>query len=78
LSKLFAELLDTPDATVSRALELAEDIAANTSLVVTYTMREMVMRGPDNVEEAKAMEAKVIGDMYKGNEVILSWTPIAH
>jgi enoyl-CoA hydratase/carnithine racemase len=63
LANLFSEILPTPEATVSRALELAADIAANTSLVSTKLMREMIYRGADSAEGAHLLDSRVMHGM---------------
>ena len=70
LSTLFSEVLPSPEATVARALELAEEVAANTSGVSTALMRDMMYRGPDSAEGAHLLDSKVIYGLFgsKDNE----------
>lgn len=57
---LFTELADSPEGTLKRALELADDIAKNTSTVSTKMMRDLMYRGPDSAEAAHLLDSKVI------------------
>jgi len=52
LANLFSEVLPTPQATVARALELADEVAKNTSTISTKLMRDLMYRGPDSAEGA--------------------------
>ena len=63
LRNLFSELLPTPEATMARALALAEEIAARTSGVSTKLMRDMMWRGPDNVGGAHLLESRVLAGL---------------
>jgi enoyl-CoA hydratase/carnithine racemase len=70
LSDLFSEVLPTPEATVSRALELADDIARNTSTVSSKLMRDLMYRGPDSAEATHLLESRLIHSLFgrKDNE----------
>ncbi|KAK2758946.1 hypothetical protein FQN54_003044 [Arachnomyces sp. PD_36] len=68
LSQLFSEILPTPEETVSRALELAGDIAANTSTVSTAVMRDMVYRGPETAEEAHLLDSRIFLGMLRSRD----------
>jgi enoyl-CoA hydratase/carnithine racemase len=48
---LFSETCDTPDATVQRALEIADQVAKQTSTISTKLMRDLMYRGPTTAEE---------------------------
>ncbi|KAK6366850.1 hypothetical protein LTS17_010401 [Exophiala oligosperma] len=61
---LFTEICPTPEATVARALELAEGLAKNTSTVSTKLMREMIYRCPSNVEDAHLLDSQMIYGLY--------------
>ncbi|KAK2730716.1 hypothetical protein FQN55_005607 [Onygenales sp. PD_40] len=67
-SDLFSEVLPTGEATVARALELAADIAANTSTLATSLMRELMYRGPGSAEEAHLLDSKVIYGLFGGKD----------
>lgn len=64
LSTLFSETLPSPEATVARALELATDIAENTSNVSTAIMRDLVWRGPGSAEEMHLLNSRLIFDLF--------------
>ncbi len=64
LSNLFSELLPTPEATLKRALELADDVAKNTSVVSTKLMRDLMYRGPDSAEGTHLLDSKVIFGLF--------------
>jgi len=59
VSPLFSKLLPTPQATVEYAVEVATDIAENTSLTSTKLMRDMLLYSPDTPEETHKLESKV-------------------
>ncbi|OJD14923.1 hypothetical protein AJ78_04782 [Emergomyces pasteurianus Ep9510] len=67
-SSLFSEVLPTGAETVARALEIAADIAKNTSTVASSLMREMMYRGPASAEETHLLDSKVIYGMFGGRE----------
>lgn len=61
---LFSETLDAPEKVLPRALEIAEDVAKNTSVVSTYLMKEMLWRGPDSPEGAHLLDSKIIYSLF--------------
>lgn len=61
---LFAEILPTPDAVLPRALELASQIAVQTSLISTYLMREMMYRNPNSPEGAHLLDSEIMVQLY--------------
>ena len=63
LDGLFTEFRDTPEQVVSRAIEVAEDIVQNTSIMAWKVMREMLWRGPDNAEETHLLDSKLMGEL---------------
>ncbi|ODH53373.1 hypothetical protein GX48_00571 [Paracoccidioides brasiliensis] len=63
---LFSEVLPTGEATVARALELADEIAKNTSTMAISLMRELMYRGPGSAEEAHLLDSKVIYGLFGG------------
>lgn len=64
LNDLFSEVLPTPEATLHRALELAGDLARNTSTVSTKLIRDLMYRGPNGAEEAHLLESRIVHDLY--------------
>ena len=65
---LFSELLPTPEAVLPRALELADEIAKNTSVVSTNLMREMMYRNPGTAEGTHLMDSAVIYGLFGGKD----------
>jgi enoyl-CoA hydratase/carnithine racemase len=63
---IITETLDTPEATLNRAIEIAEDMAQNVSLVAGYANREMILQGNETLDASKRMESQVIGGLYAG------------
>ncbi|KIW81805.1 hypothetical protein Z517_04831 [Fonsecaea pedrosoi CBS 271.37] len=61
---LFSELCPTPEATLSRALELADEVAKNTSVVSTKLMRELMYRGADSAEGTHLLDSRVIHGLF--------------
>lgn len=61
---LFSETCPTPEATLSRALELADEVAKNTSTVSTKMMRDLMYRGPDSAEGAHLLDSKIIHGLF--------------
>ncbi|KAL2807956.1 ClpP/crotonase-like domain-containing protein [Aspergillus granulosus] len=68
LQGLFSEVLPNPEATVQRALEIAEDIARNTSVVSTKLMRDMMCRAPESPEEMHLLDSRVINSRYGSHD----------
>lgn len=66
LEGIFAETCESPEETVKRALEIAEDAAQNVSTVAAFACREMLLQGNDTVAAAKRMESEVISGLYQG------------
>jgi enoyl-CoA hydratase/carnithine racemase len=64
LSNLFSEVLPNGEATLSRALQLASEVAANTSTVATSLMRDLMWRGPDNAEDTHLLDSAVIYGLF--------------
>jgi enoyl-CoA hydratase/carnithine racemase len=61
---LFHELLPSPQEVFPRALELAEQIVAQTSTVSTYLMREMMWRNPGSAEGAHLLDSELMWELY--------------
>jgi enoyl-CoA hydratase/carnithine racemase len=68
LSNLYSEVLPTPEATVARALELAEDVAKNTSILSSYLMREMMWRDAGSAEGQHLLDSRVIHGLFGGRD----------
>ena len=56
---LFSELLPTPEAAVARALEIAADVAENTSEVSTKMNRDLLLYAPASPEGTHRLDSKV-------------------
>ena len=61
---LFSETLDAPEKVLPRALEIAEEITQNTSVVSTHLMKEMMWRNPDSPEGAHLLDSRVIYHLF--------------
>ncbi len=59
VSSMFTKLLPTPQETVAYAIELASDIAENTSLTSTKLMRDLLLYSPDTPEETHKLDSRV-------------------
>ncbi|KAK4551860.1 hypothetical protein LTR86_010856 [Recurvomyces mirabilis] len=64
LNTLFSETLSTPEAVLPRALEIAQEVAANTSTVSTFLMREMMYRDTGSAEGQHLLDSKVIYELF--------------
>lgn len=64
LNELFSEVLPTPEATLARALELAEDIAKNASNVSININKALMHYGAENAEGAHLLESKVLAGLF--------------
>ena len=67
LGGLFSEAVDA-EKVLDRALEIAEDVVKNTSVVSTHVMKELIWRGPDNSEETQFLTSKILIDLFKGRD----------
>ncbi|KAF2173839.1 hypothetical protein M409DRAFT_16109 [Zasmidium cellare ATCC 36951] len=63
LHGLFSDLVERQEDVLPKALEIADDLAVNTSSVSTYMIREMLYRGMPSAEEAHLLESRVMGHM---------------
>lgn len=69
LDGLFAEVVPDAAGVLPRALELAEGVVRDCSVVSVVTMRDMIFRGPGSPEEAHLLESKVLYDLFRGKDV---------
>ena len=69
LEGVISETLDSPEAALKRAIEIAEDMSQNVSLVAGYANREMILQGNETLEASKKMESQVIASLYAGKYV---------
>lgn len=65
---LFIETYPEKDRVVSRALELATDIAKNVSPLSGRLNRALLWRGPESPEEAHLLESRVLFHMFRGKD----------
>ena len=64
LNELFSEVLSTPEATLARALELAQDIAKYTSNVSINMNKALMHHGPESAEGAHLLESKLLAGLF--------------
>lgn len=65
---LFAETYPEKEKVVSRALEIATDIATNVSPLAGRVNRALLWRGPASPEEAHLLESRVLYHMFRGKD----------
>ncbi|PSK48675.1 3-hydroxypropionyl-coenzyme A dehydratase [Elsinoe australis] len=68
LEHLFSETMDRPEQVLPRALEIAEEVAGNTSLVSTAVMKDLMYRGPPSAEQTHLLDSKVIFDLFTSKD----------
>lgn len=71
LNGIFAELCDEAKDVLPRAIELAEDIISNVSLMALYLNRQLIWRNPGSAERAHLVDSPLLYDMFGGKFVIL-------
>lgn len=64
---LFSEVLPA-EKVLPRALEIADDVARNTSLVSTQVMKDMMWRGVSTAEETHLLDSKVLWELFEGED----------
>ncbi|KAI9899025.1 hypothetical protein N3K66_005486 [Trichothecium roseum] len=64
---LFSEVV-SQDRVLPSALEIADDIAANASIVSARVMRDLILRSPSSPEEAHLLESKLFWDLFRGRD----------
>lgn len=67
-SDLFSETLPTPDAVLPRALEIADDVAKNTSTVSTTLMKEIMYRNPGSAESTHLLDSSILYELFGGKD----------
>ena len=67
LSQLFSEILPQ-ERVLPRALEIADDVAKNTSLVSTSLMKDLMWRNPGTVEETHLLDSKILLELFEGKD----------
>jgi enoyl-CoA hydratase/carnithine racemase len=64
LNSLFSETLDTPEAVLPRALEIADEIVKNCSTVTSFLMRDLMYRDTGSAEAQHLLDSKVIYELF--------------
>ncbi|CAI7624249.1 unnamed protein product [Penicillium bialowiezense] len=67
---LFQETYPDSDQVVSRALELASEIAQNVSPMASYLSRELMWRNPGTAEETHLVDSAVLYHMFTGKDSV--------
>jgi enoyl-CoA hydratase/carnithine racemase len=67
LSQLFSEVLPE-EKVLERALEIADDVARNTSGVSTSLMRDLMWRNPGSAEETHLLDSKILLELFDGKD----------
>jgi enoyl-CoA hydratase/carnithine racemase len=67
LSQLFSEILPE-EQVLPRALEIAADVAENTSGVSTALMRDLMWRGPGTAEGTHLLDSKILLELFDGKD----------
>ncbi|KAI9877488.1 MAG: hypothetical protein M1830_003785 [Pleopsidium flavum] len=73
LADLFSEVLPTPAEVLPRALELAQDIAQNTSAVSTYLMRQMMWRNPGTAESTHLLDSRLLYELFSSSQLVMGF-----
>ncbi|KJZ77364.1 hypothetical protein HIM_03088 [Hirsutella minnesotensis 3608] len=66
-SDLFSEVV-APDQVLPTALQIAEDMAANVSLVASRVSKDLIYRAPASPEEAHLLESKLFHALIQGED----------
>ena len=70
LKDLFSEILPTPDATLARALELANDVSMNVSNISLNMNKAMMHYGPESAEGAHLIESRLLAGLFGSKDNI--------
>ena len=63
---LFSATYDTPERVIAEALKIAEEVAANTSVVSTFLMRQMMYRDTGSAEGQHLLDSRILYDLFTG------------
>ncbi|PFH57567.1 hypothetical protein XA68_14860 [Ophiocordyceps unilateralis] len=69
--RLFADLFSeivAPDRVLPTALAIADDLAANVSLLALRLSKDLVYRAPDSPEEAHLLESRLLHVLFHGQD----------
>lgn len=61
---LFSETYDTPEEVLSRALELADEVTKNTSVISSYLMRELMYRDRGSAESQHLLDSRILYELF--------------
>lgn len=64
---LFSEVVPA-EKVLTRALEVAEDVARNTSAVSTHLMKDMMWRNPGTAEGTHLLDSKILLELFEGKD----------
>ncbi len=67
LRELFSEVVEE-GRVLERALEVAGEVVANTSVVSTSLMRDLMWRGPGTAEGTHLLDSKVLLELFGGRD----------
>jgi enoyl-CoA hydratase/carnithine racemase len=62
---LFAYTVEKVEDVLPKALEVAEEVVRNTSVVSTYLQREMMWRDSGSAEGQHLLDSRILYDLYK-------------
>lgn len=65
---LFSETLPNPQDVLPRALEIAQDVAANTSTVSTALMKDIMYRNPGSAEGTHLLDSQILYELFGGKD----------
>jgi len=68
LDSLFSETVEKKEDVVTRALEVAEEIVRNTSVVSFALMRDLMYRGPGSAEATHLLDSRLIHEIFEGED----------
>lgn len=78
LHGLFAELMPEPKDVLPRAIELAQDILTNVSLMAVHINRQLMWRNPGSAEGTHLVDSPLLYDMFGGKYVFRVTTNLAY
>jgi enoyl-CoA hydratase/carnithine racemase len=61
---LFADTCDRPEDVLPRALQIAEDVVKNTSVVSTFMMKEMMYRDTGSAEGTHLLDSRILYELF--------------
>lgn len=61
---LFTHVVETPEEVLGKALEVAEEVVRNTSVVSTYLMKEMMWRDTGSAEGQHLLDSRILYELF--------------